>query len=129
MLESPAALNPQAVHERKRTELMEKEHLRWERMAQEAAAEAARMEAVRATGIRGKQNKSSEHFNIINLNYHSTPEGHMLQYKVRGGWKRVGCTVNAVKLLHSFIKSATRPCAPMYIRYGRCCCGRMFCSC
>lgn len=62
---------------------MDKEQQRWERMAAEAAAEAARMEAVRASGLRGKQNKSSEHFNIITLGYHDSPEGHTLQYRVR----------------------------------------------
>lgn len=65
---------------------MEKEQARWERMAAESAAEAARMEAVRASGMRGKTNQSSEHFNIITLGYHNSPEGHTLQYKVRVAW-------------------------------------------
>lgn len=63
---------------------MEKEHKRWDHMAEEARMEAARMEAVHAAGLRGKQNKSSEHFDIITLRYHNTPEGQTLQYKARG---------------------------------------------
>lgn len=74
---------PQETYNRKRGEQMEKEEQRWEKMAEAQALEAARMEAVRAAGIRGKQNQSSEHFNIITLNYHDTPQGHTLQYKVR----------------------------------------------
>lgn len=68
--------------DRKRAETMEKEQQRWERMAADAAAETARLEAVRASGLRGRQNKSSEHFNIITLDYHNTPEGQSLQFKV-----------------------------------------------
>ncbi|KAI8476204.1 MAG: flagellar associated protein [Monoraphidium minutum] len=71
----------QETFERKRVEMMEKEQQRCERMAAESAAEAARMEAVRAAGLRGKQNKGSEHFNIITLGYHETPQGQALQFK------------------------------------------------
>lgn len=83
---------------------MDKEHQRWERMAAEAAAEAARMEAVRAAGLRGKQNKGSEHFNIITLNYEPSPEGQALQYKVRvpeGCLSTPACYV--VQVLQGFI--------------------------
>jgi hypothetical protein len=73
----------QEASERKRAARMEQEQARWERMAEQAAAEAARLAAVRATGMRGRQNKSSEHFDIITLNYADTPEGHTLQHKVR----------------------------------------------
>jgi hypothetical protein len=72
----------QEVYDRKRVEQMEKEQQRWDRMAAQAAEEAARMEAVRASGLRGKQNHGSEHFNIITLSYHETPQGQTLQYKV-----------------------------------------------
>jgi len=72
---------------------MEKEQQRWEKMSAEAAAEAERMDAIRAAGLRGKQNKSSEHFDIITLNYHNTPEGQTLQYKVRRGQLRAGLSV------------------------------------
>ena len=51
-------------------------------MAAESAAEATRLEAVRTSGLRGRTNKSSEHYNIITLDYHNTPEGQSLQFKV-----------------------------------------------
>jgi hypothetical protein len=52
-------------------------------MEEERRREEARMQQVREAGIRGKQNKSSEHFDIISLSYHPTKEGKQLQYKVR----------------------------------------------
>ena len=72
----------QETYDRKREEQMGKEHQRWERMAAEAAAEEMRMATVRAAGLRGQQNKGSEHFNIITLGYHDTPQGYTLQYTV-----------------------------------------------
>jgi hypothetical protein len=59
------------------------EQQRWQQMEEERRREEARMQQVREAGIRGKQNKSSEHFDIISLSYHPTKEGKQLQYKVR----------------------------------------------
>jgi hypothetical protein len=62
--------------------LVANEQQRWVQMEEERRREEARMQRVREAGIRGKQNKSSEHFDIISLNYHPTKEGKQLQYKV-----------------------------------------------
>ncbi len=70
------------MYERRRDENASKEHQRWLEIEQQQRAEAERLEHARAVGLRGKQNKSSEHFNIISLNYHDTKEGHVLQFKV-----------------------------------------------
>lgn len=69
--------------EKRRQEGAVRESLRWEQMQQRAAAEEQRMQYVREAGLKGKQNKSSEHFNIISLEYNATREGQQLRYKVR----------------------------------------------
>ncbi|KAF8059971.1 RE1 [Scenedesmus sp. PABB004] len=73
----------QELYDRKRQEGLERESARWKEIDAERAAEAERMAHVREAGTRGKQNKSSEHFNIITLNYHPTKEGQRLQQKAR----------------------------------------------
>ncbi len=72
----------QEAFERKRQETQIRESQRWQQMEAERQAEEARMRHIREAGIRGKQNKSSEHFDIISLKYHQTKEGKHLQYKV-----------------------------------------------
>lgn len=73
----------QEIYERKRHEAVERDGYRFQQMEAERQTEEARMHRVRELGLKGKTNKSSEHFNIINLNYHHTPEGDKLRYKVR----------------------------------------------
>uniref|UniRef100_A0A383V3U0 Uncharacterized protein n=1 Tax=Tetradesmus obliquus TaxID=3088 RepID=A0A383V3U0_TETOB len=71
----------QKLFEEKRQKAVASEQQRWQQMEEERRREEARMQQVREAGIRGKQNKSSEHFNIISLSYHPTKEGKQLQYK------------------------------------------------
>jgi hypothetical protein len=52
-------------------------------MEAERQAEVDRIQHIRESGLKGRTNKSSEHFNIISLSYHPTKEGKQLQYKVR----------------------------------------------
>lgn len=47
-------------------------------------AQEAKLAAKRESGRGALSNKSSEHFNIISLQYHDTPQGSQLQHKVRG---------------------------------------------
>lgn len=68
--------------DRKRQDAIQKEQQRWQHMDAERQAEEARMQQIRDLGLKGKMNKSSEHFNIISLDYHPTPEGDKLKYKV-----------------------------------------------
>lgn len=60
-----------------------RESMRWGQMQALQQAEAERWQHVREAGLKGKQNKSSEHYNIISLQYHPTKEGEKLRYKVR----------------------------------------------
>jgi hypothetical protein len=62
--------------------MVAREQQRWARMAAESAAEEERLAQARASGMRAKRNMGSEHFNIITLAYHSTPQGQNLRYKV-----------------------------------------------
>lgn len=59
-----------------------RESMRWEQLQAAQQAEAERWQHVREAGLKGKQNKSSEHYNIISLNYHPTREGETLRMKV-----------------------------------------------
>jgi hypothetical protein len=72
----------QEKYDKKRHETMHKEQERWEAMSQQFQKEETKFQTIRTQGTGAKQNKSSEHFDIISLNYHDTPEGHRLQYKV-----------------------------------------------
>jgi hypothetical protein len=72
-------------YDRKRQEAAVRESLRWEQMQGVQEAEAARVQFNRDAGLKAASNKSSEHFNIISLEYHPTREGQQLRYKVRGG--------------------------------------------
>ena len=65
-----------------------RESMRWEQVQAAQQAEAERWQHVREAGLKGKQNKSSEHFDIITLRYHSTPEGQTLQYKASACGRR-----------------------------------------
>lgn len=73
----------QKAYDKKRQEALVRESQRWQQMDADRLAEEQRMQHIREAGIRGKQNKSSEHFDIITLSYHPTQEGKKLQYKVR----------------------------------------------
>lgn len=75
----------QHVYERKRQEAAVRESMRWEQMQALQQSEAERWQHVREAGLKGKQNKSSEHYNIISLEYHPTREGEELRYKVGAG--------------------------------------------
>lgn len=90
----------QKLFEEKRQKAVASEQQRWQQMEEERRREEARMQQVREAGIRGKQNKSSEHFNIISLSYHPTTEGKQLQYKV-GGAAMMGLTRGACDALSS----------------------------
>lgn len=59
----------------------EKERNRWNNYETKQKNEEQRFQHLRETGVGGKTNKSSEHFNIINLNYAPTPEGQALKQK------------------------------------------------
>lgn len=72
------------MFEKKRQEAVLRESMRWEHMEAAQQAEAERMQHVREAGLKGKQNKSSEHYNIISLEYHPTREGQQLRHKVGG---------------------------------------------
>jgi hypothetical protein len=56
--------------------------MRWEQMQATQQAEAQHWQHMREAGLKGKQNKSSEHYNIISLEYHPTREGETLRCKV-----------------------------------------------
>eukprot|EP00775_Hariotina_reticulata_P008950 gene8950-9126_t len=71
----------QEMYERKRQQGVRHEVERWQMMEAERQAEVERMQHIRDSGLKGKTNKSSEHFNIISLTYHPTNEGKQLQYK------------------------------------------------
>lgn len=73
----------QELYERKRQEAQQRESQRWQQMEAERAREEARVTAAREQGLGSKSNQSSEHFNIISLDYHATKEGAQLRYKVR----------------------------------------------
>jgi hypothetical protein len=75
----------QQLYERKRQETTLRESMRWEQLQEAQRAEAERMQHVREAGLKGKQNNSSEHYNIISLEYHRTQEGQQLRLKV-GCW-------------------------------------------
>lgn len=75
----------QHVYERKRQEAAVRESMRWEQMQALQQSEAERWQHVREAGLKGRQNKSSEHYNIISLEYHPTREGEKLRYKVGAG--------------------------------------------
>lgn len=77
-------LHVQETLERKRQEAMHREEQRWQQIEAERQAEEARMQHVRNMGLKGKTNHSSEHFNIISLDYHHTAEGDRLRFKVSG---------------------------------------------
>jgi hypothetical protein len=70
------------MYERKRQETAVRESMRWEQMQAARQAEAERLQAVRDAGLKCKTNKSSEHYNIISLEYHQSKEGQQLRYKV-----------------------------------------------
>jgi hypothetical protein len=72
----------QHTYDRKRQEAAMRESMRWEQLQAAQQAEAERWQHVREAGLKGKQNKSSEHYNIISLNYHPTREGETLRIKV-----------------------------------------------
>eukprot|EP00879_Flechtneria_rotunda_P021733 GHRR01022917.1.p1 GENE.GHRR01022917.1~~GHRR01022917.1.p1 ORF type:complete len:121 (+),score=55.36 GHRR01022917.1:542-904(+) len=74
-------LHMQELYEKKRQETVQREAQRWQQMETEQQLEAQRMQHVRQAGLKGKQNKGSEHFDIISLEYNPTPEGKKLQYK------------------------------------------------
>jgi hypothetical protein len=86
---SPCAHRPvkfllalQHVYERRRQEAALRESMRWEQMQASQQAEAQHWQHMREAGLKGKQNKSSEHYNIISLEYHPTREGQTLRCKV-----------------------------------------------
>lgn len=68
--------------DRKRQDAIQREQHRFQKMEDQRQTEDAHMQHVREAGLRGKTNKSSEHFNIISLDYHPTAEGDKLKYKV-----------------------------------------------
>lgn len=65
--------------------------MRWEQLQAAQQAEAERWQHVREAGLKGKQNKSSEHYNIISLDYHPTREGQTLRLKVSCHCAQKGC--------------------------------------
>jgi hypothetical protein len=67
--------------ERKRQVNASREQQRWKQHEAALAVEEERTRRMRELGLRGKQNRSSAHFNIISLDYHKTPEGQLLAYK------------------------------------------------
>lgn len=69
------------VYGKRRDEFAVKEKARWDGMEAARTQEEQRFAQLRSSGAGGKQNKSSEHFDIISLNYHQTREGQQLQYK------------------------------------------------
>jgi hypothetical protein len=70
------------MYERKRQEVAVRESMRWEQMQAARQAESERLQAVRDAGLKCKTNKSSEHYNIISLEYNQSKEGQQLRYKV-----------------------------------------------
>lgn len=67
--------------QKKRADSWEKERNRWNNYEQQQKGEQQKFQQLRDTGVGGKTNQSSEHFNIINLNYAPTPEGQALKQK------------------------------------------------
>jgi len=92
----------QHVYEKKRQEAALRESLRWEELHAAQQAEVERMQRVRESGLKGKQNKGSEHFNIISLEYHQTKEGQQLRYKVSGE-RKANMSANSSSLLSSIM--------------------------
>lgn len=96
----------QHMYEKKRQEAALRESLRWEELHAAQQVEVERMQRVQESGLKGKQNKGSEHFNIISLEYHQTKEGQQLRYKVGGERKANGSAGSS-----SLLSQPTRQCA------------------
>eukprot|EP00882_Tetradesmus_deserticola_P020965 GHRQ01022658.1.p1 GENE.GHRQ01022658.1~~GHRQ01022658.1.p1 ORF type:complete len:132 (-),score=50.87 GHRQ01022658.1:614-1009(-) len=85
----------QHMYDEKRQKAVANEQQRWQQLEEQRQHEEVRMQQMREAGIRGKQNKSSEHFDIISLSYHPTKEGKQLQYKVGIGTMQGLCSCGA----------------------------------
>ena len=73
----------QANYERLRGENYYREEQRWNQMQTNEQRREGHLQTKRQTGEGMKANHGSEHYNILNLNYNATPQGQVLQYKVR----------------------------------------------
>lgn len=72
---------PQAIYENRRQAHDEREKQRWDRINGAEDQRNAFYQANREQALGARANLASEHFDIINLNYHPTPQGQMLKYK------------------------------------------------
>uniref|UniRef100_A0A7S0UNQ3 Uncharacterized protein n=1 Tax=Polytomella parva TaxID=51329 RepID=A0A7S0UNQ3_9CHLO len=78
----------QTIYEMKRLERYEKEQTRWKKIESVERRQEAHFQNARETGIGAHANLSSEHYNILTLDYKNTPQGQALKQKDIGVMKR-----------------------------------------
>lgn len=90
------------MYDHRRAVHKEREDVRWGKIRGAEDQKEAYYEHNRANALGARSNIPSEHFNILNLDYHPTYEGQMLKYKVLHDsamampWKHSQCQPAAV---------------------------------
>ncbi|MEW5313922.1 MAG: hypothetical protein WDW38_005453 [Sanguina aurantia] len=71
----------EAVYEQRRVETHLRDKHHWDNNMKEADSKDLHLQALRASGEGAKSNQSSEHYNIVSLDYAQTAKGQALKFK------------------------------------------------